>query len=1192
MSQKIISILCMLLIWLSAHASNVPKVSTEGNVTWYLLQFLNGGKVITAQEQGEVSVASAKNDEGQWWKLTGTPTQGYTFTNKLGYVLHVSAAAQNQKVKAKLNATEITTFSLQALSSEMAYEITPTSNNQVAMNLWGGATGNRGVGLWTKGDVNNPIVFISEQDYNALGRIAIVPYPKQLNIEQEGLMPLSKLQTITYPNDSVKPYVEAFATQLSTTSKQALNVQPTPSSSETGYILLTIDNTLAHEAYTLHVTEGSVVIKASSRAGFFYALQSLKQLLPRAFFSKTTQDDIVWGLPYVNIIDEPQLGYRGFMLDVARHFFSKEEVKRILDVMALYKMNRFHWHLTDDQGWRIEIPKYPRLTEVGAIRARSYTNPGQGGQFFDDTEYGRGLFYTKADLQEIVTYAKERNIEILPEVDLPGHMVAAIAAYPEFSCDPSKHYEVRVNAGISHDVLNVGDDRVIEFLEDVMDYLAEIFPYPYIHLGGDECPTDAWRKNAQCLERVRQHNLTGVEQLQAWLVNHLGTYIQNKHQKGVVVWDELTLHWNSKFQIKPIVMAWNVAPDPGGKYTNRTPSQVAADLGLKSIYVPWNKLYLDWMQASPSALRIDEPYHGGWGDNSVNSVETVYNTSPTAELSGRETFCLGVQGNLWTETTNDAEEMEYQTLPRLLALSETGWLPTTKKNWTSFYKRLQAQGEILDALEYSYAKHYITPKPISAERQILNEATQVLAKSLPGAVGYASQQAYDALQEALNQARSAIEGNTSQAGPKAEQLRTALATFKQAPIVQPQAGKTYQIKSASTYYKRQFAGSSLYLSGNKLRIHYTPQIEPEELWQFVPTDGGFVLKSQLTEALVQLPAYGQNAQTNATNGTPLRIDKATVPNGGYTYIPGVVVLSSIQGYQPYKTGYVKRLNATLSGEVNALDSLGLCHSGTWVITEVTDFTQQLQGLCRKAEFTLRTAKIGEMNQPTTEALNFLRHQVLQPATEAVRKGQVNETLYKQYATLYAAFLAMERTSLLASISTQHYYRLRNIWFDNRYATANNTNKQVIPSLHNNSDLQLWQFVKKEDGTVLIYNKGTGTAAYISGRGADQTLFVGKPYAWTLEERTLDGKTGICIMNREKTVSWYTNPNSWSYVLTKPFWGASTWALEKTSEEVITNISSTPIAPQAEQYYDLLGRSIYQPTSGIYLNSRSKKIVFK
>lgn len=1181
----------LFLFWgcIQSYATGFPIVGTDAEPQWYFLQFMNGGSVISASSQGEVQVSIPKNSPDQLWRLEGNDTEGYTFINKKGLTLCLNSNAKKEKLKAQSTASGVYRFLIKPTLLPAyigGFEIHPKNNSSVALNLWGGPGADRGVGLWDKKDPNNPIVFIgtSDSDIEKARRISIVPYPSKLTIKKEGELSFKLLNSITYPDEETRTHVEDFARQLNTTSGIQLSVKPTGTTPETAQIHLAIDNEEPAEGYTLRVNENGIEIKASAKAGFFYALQTLKQLLPRAYFANVLNSDAEWSVPFVDIDDEPELGYRGFMLDVARHFFTKEEVKRVLDVMALYKMNRFHWHLTEDQGWRIEIPKYPRLTEVGAIRAGSYSNPGEGERFYDDTEYGRGMFYTKADLQEVVAYAKERNIEIIPEVDLPGHMVAAIAAYPEFSCNPSKKHEVRIEAGISHDVLNIGDDKVIEFLKDVMDFLSEVFPYQYVHLGGDECPTEQWQANAQCLKRVKQHNLKGVEELQAWLVDHLGTYLKEKHGKDVMVWDEVILHWNKKFGLKPIVMAWNIAPDPGGKYTDRSPAKVAADLGLKSIYVPWNKLYLDWMQTSVKDALIDEPYHGGWGDGSVTTVKTVYDTNPVGELSGREHFGMGVQGNLWTETTNDAKEMEYQILPRLLALSEVGWLPASKKNWASFYQRLQRQDEIIDALGYTYAKHLIEPQEYTPAEQSLHEAREILKESRRGGVGYPSTEVYDALKAACEAAEASAE--------KTQELNAALESYKTAHIMQPQPERLYQIVSASTYYKRQFKGSTVYEKNNELRFHYTPQVEPEELWSFEPATGGFVLKNFHTGRVLRMPTYGKNVTTATANGTVIRVDKATVPTRNYNYIPGVVTISEAQGYSPLSNQRTKRLNATLAGTVNAADSVALCYTGTWLIVEVEDFKTQLQGILNKSERILATAQIGETGQPTREALDFLKNHVCQPAETALKNTTVSRETYIELADKYKEFQLMEKTSFLQSIDETHYYRLRNVWFNGQYATANPATLKVDSKTDNAQDNQLWQIVKNQNGTREIISKINRKATYIEESSEGATIRLGKPYGWLLEERTLDNKTGICIIDKKRSYSWYTNPGSWEEVIIKPFWGACTWVFEKTNITVVSAIDKVQTDETPTHYFDLSGRMILQPSKGLYITPQGKKVMFE
>lgn len=381
---------------------------------------------------------------------------------------------------------------------------------------------------------------------------------------------------------------------------------------------------------------------------------------------------------------------------------------------------------------------------MGAIRKRSLTinDPTGNIEFYDDTEYGRGCFYTLDDLREIVAYAKERNIEIIPEVDMPGHMVAAIAAYPELSCDPSKTYEVRVEKGISTDILNIGDDHVIDFLKCVLDHICEVFPFEFIHLGGDECPNGQWRTNADCQRRIQEEGLSGVEELQPWLLEKLGTYLQEKYGKEIIAWNELQEHWRSDYKLNPIMMDWLCTP------------AVSAEKGFRSIAVPTGPLYFDLLQASSTQMEIDAPYMGGYGDNSVNSIERVYAYNPLGSLSPDQYhYCLGTQANLWTESCTSNEEAEYCLYPRLLALSEIAWLPASKKSYTDFYKRLQKHADILGIKQIRYAGYAFDPKDLNEAEATEAEAAELLDVSQPGVAGHPVQAAYDALAEALQNLR-------------------------------------------------------------------------------------------------------------------------------------------------------------------------------------------------------------------------------------------------------------------------------------------------------------------------------------------------------------------------------------------------------------------------------------------------------
>ena len=1149
-------------------AQGFPTISTDENTKWYLIQFMNGGNALTAENSGaQITTAAALGSDAQLWKITGDATNGYTFTNKKGYTLYVGSAAKNQMVSASTNASGVSKFFINATGNSSysgGYEIQPKGNTNISMNLWGGPNENRGVGLWDKNDQNNAVQFVEAVAFENMGKVSIIPQPLNMTVGEE-TFDFTKFTAIAYKGEQMKEHAEAFAAQLKKSAGINLEVKEAGEAAADGEIWFGTDTTLAAEGYTLTTSEKQIIIKASAFGGHLYGLQTLIQLLPREFFASELQSNAEWTIPAVEINDQPLLGHRGYMLDIARHFFNKEEVKKILDIMVLYKMNRFHWHLTDDQGWRVEIPEYPKLTEVGAIRKASFSN-ADGQNFYDDTEYGRGMYYTLDELKEVVEYAKARNIEIIPEIDLPGHMVAAVASYPEFSCDPTKEYEVRVDGGISHDVLNIGNEEVIEFLKCVLGHIATTFPYDYVHIGGDECPTEQWATNEQCLALVQKLGLAGVHQLQSWLVEELGIYLKENYNKDIIVWDELLANWNDNNKTKPVIMAWN----------NLNLSNTAAQRGLKSIIVPYSHLYLDFPQAQDANRPVDEPYNGGWG---VNSLDEIYSLNPLSALSGKEDFAIGVQGNMWTETTNDIDEVEYQLLPRMLALAEIGWLPNNQKNWLSFYKRLQSHDEILDLLDYTYAKYFIEPTEYTAEESAIIEAEDILAKSIRGGVGYPAAEVYDALQAALN-------------GGETAAIQQAIANYKNAAITQPEAGKTYQIISACTYFRQQYEGSTMYVKDNGVRFHYTPQTEPEELWQFVATDGGYVMKNLYNGKKIKMDTYNKPVTLDET-GTAVRIDKATVATGDFTYIPGVVTISAVNGYSATVTGSVKRLSAQITGDVYAKDDAALCYNGTWKIVEVTDFTAQLAGLVKKCELIILTAKPGKLGEATQEALDYLQDNVITPAGDAVAAGAVTEQQYNAYVALYNQFQMMPRTSLADSLDTTVYYYIRNGYFTNKYAALNTSNNKVEPKEKGTGDNYLWSIAKNVDGTVYIYNKANGDCAYINSNANDQTVYVGRDYAWTLKETTTDtGNKGIAIVSGNGDSAWYTNPDAWGYVLTKPYtWGGSVWTFEKSNIEIETGIENVQGENgNVKTIYDLQGRKVENPTKGIYIVNGNKVLI--
>lgn len=1142
-----------------------PQISTDSNVHWYLLAFNNSGNLITSLNSGARVVTTAfKGAEGQYWKLTGR-IDSCTLTDKAGNHLYVTAATKQSMAYAGSHGP--TAFKLVSKGSDQ-YEIIPLKNNAVALNQWRGPGDGHEVGLWDAGtDVNNRIKFSDAEQLAApyAKQLRLIPYPQQLIQIQNKTLDVGKLKAFVYASDSLKLFADEFVANLSKCGGPTISLSRSGSPAE-GTIFFALTDTLSSEAYHLEVGDNGIVVSAGGRAGLFYALQTIKQLLPDAYFTGTAATD--WSIPYLVINDKPAFGYRGYMLDVARHFFSKREVKRVLDIMALYKMNRLHWHLTDDQGWRIEIPEYPRLTRVGSRRSGSFVNAGDG-KFFDDTEYGRGMFFTLDDLREVVAYAKARNIEILPEIDLPGHMVAAVTAYPNLSCDSTKSYSVRIDGGISKDVLNVGSDKVIDFLKCVLGHVAEVFPYPYIHLGGDECPTDLWRNNAECLKRVADNKLSGVNELQSWLVEELGTFLKEKYNKDIVVWDELLNHWTANNKVKPVIMAWN----------NANKTAAAADKGFKSIFVPYQSLYLDMMQVSEAEADVNEVYQGGWGPGFVNSVSTVYNVDPTGALGNRANMLKGVQGNMWTETTNDSVQLEYQLLPRLLALSESGWRRKADKDWLSFFFRLQKHEPIIKAGGYTYAPHYFIKPELSVWEKNYAEAKLLIEATRPGEAGYVSQGACDSLSLAMQ-------------SKNAEELSAAITAFKNAVVIQPDTTACYQIVSASTFYKKRYAGASLYLKDDGAYVHYTMQNEPEELWQFRKNGAGYTLTNVMTGKALSMPGINQAVMVGAAN-TALRVDKATVQAGRYDYVPGAVVISGVSPYKATKGSTTKRLYAKNSGRVYAVDDPTLCNPGTWKLVRIDDYRLQLKGLVTKCANIVEDYDGDKAGQPTGEGIVFLTNQIIKPATSALAK-KVSREIYESFVELYKQYLSMPRVQLTDLIDTAAVYMIRNAHFQDYFVALNTSNGNVVPARKGGNFVYTWKLSKNVDGSYNISStNGQGTsavslaaAAHITGRGN---------YSWHLGNGYTDaGVPGVMITDLNDKFAWYINPNSWAnnVILQPKEWGAAKWLFEKqnVSNGVGRLIVGSDRSSMRNKEYNLSGVVVTKDYHGLVIKSNGEKII--
>lgn len=520
--------------------------------------------------------------------------------------------------------------------------------------------------------------------------LSIIPRPTKL-VEGNGQFTFGQVTTAwadAYEGDSIQSLLKSFEQEFTSTTGLAFKA----SKAAKAALQLRLNPSLKGESYCLTVSKTNVIIEAARPVGFFYALQTLKQMLPtRAVMAGVSvEKGTSMTLPVVEIEDAPRFGWRGFMLDEGRHFFGKKAVKQVLDVMAAYKMNRFHWHLTDDQGWRVEIKKYPRLTTYGAWR--NTMTLSWGNTLPDGERYGG--YYTQDDVREIVAYARERFIEIVPEVDIPGHSQAAVAVYPEFlACDPEKPHEVWLSQGVSTDVINVANPKAVQFAKDVIDELITLFPYQYMHLGGDECPVKKWEQNKDCQALLKQIGSKNYRDLQIHFYKQLKDYVASKpaqQQRHFIFWNEV-LHGNTCVLGKDFtVMAW-VGADKA--------AQEAAKRGLTTILSPQIPYYINRRQSKD----VWEPRSQGWG---TETVEAVYNYVPMKNVAENlQEKYMGVQANFWTEWVENTPKLQYLLLPRLAAVAEAGWTPQAERSYPDFLKRLQQEPSYYDMKGMNYGKH-------------------------------------------------------------------------------------------------------------------------------------------------------------------------------------------------------------------------------------------------------------------------------------------------------------------------------------------------------------------------------------------------------------------------------------------------------------------------------------------------------
>ncbi len=421
------------------------------------------------------------------------------------------------------------------------------------------------------------------------------------------------------------------------------------------------------EGYELKITPESIDISGPP-AGVFYGVQSLFQLLPPKIYAGSRVKDTEWSVPCGEIFDKPRFSWRGMHLDVGRHLFPVEFIKKYIDFLAMHKMNRFHWHLTEDQGWRIEIKKYPKLTETGAYRDSTIIGRASVSRVYDGKRYGG--YYTQDEVKEVVKYAAERFITVVPEIEMPGHSIAALAAYPHLSCTGGP-FQVRTTWGISKDIYCAGNDSVFVFLENVLTEIMDLFPSKYIHIGGDEAPKDRWKECPKCQRRIREEGLKDEHELQKYFITRIERYL-NAHGRSIIGWDEIL---EGGLAPNAAVMSWRGVA--GGIEAARQKHPV--------VMTPTDYCYFDYYQSDPEA----EPLAIG----GFLPLEKVYSYDPVPKelTTAEKKYILGTQGNVWTEYIVTPENVEYMALPRMSALAETAWSASASRNWEDFTKRLPDQ---------------------------------------------------------------------------------------------------------------------------------------------------------------------------------------------------------------------------------------------------------------------------------------------------------------------------------------------------------------------------------------------------------------------------------------------------------------------------------------------------------------------
>jgi hexosaminidase len=529
------------------------------------------------------------------------------------------------------------------------------------------------------------IVILSCMNMDAQTKIDLIPKPEKIKINsgQFEIHPNTAI-VLTTDNSEMRDAVAIFNNLLNRAAGYRLPVTTSPVS-ENALICRLNPSVSNKEGYKLSVRKNLISLEAQTPQGIFYGMQTLRQLLPYQI-ERSYVSNVAWTIPCLDIEDAPRFVYRGLMLDAGRHFQPKEFVMKFIDMLAYHKMNTFHWHLTEDQGWRIEIKQYPKLTEIGAYRNRTldgrYTSPDK--RKWNNTRHGG--FYTQDDVKEVLAYAQKRFITVIPEIELPGHATAALASYPELSCTGGP-FEVEGLWGVFNDIY-CPKEKTFQFLENVLSEVANLFPSPYIHIGGDEAPKVRWQNCAHCQALIKKESLKDEHELQSYFIKRIEKFLASKG-KSIIGWDEIL---EGGLAPNATVMSWR--GDAGGIEAAKQHHDV--------IMAPNSHAYLDYYQADPQT----QPLAIG-GFLPLWKVYS-YNPTPSVLTPDEAKHILGFQGNLWTEYISTASQAEYMAFPRGAAIAEVGWSPDEKKDYPDFKARIVQQFKRYDGIGWNCCKAVLT----------------------------------------------------------------------------------------------------------------------------------------------------------------------------------------------------------------------------------------------------------------------------------------------------------------------------------------------------------------------------------------------------------------------------------------------------------------------------------------------------